>query len=258
MIPTLGRRNEYLRQTLESVVSQDAPVDVLVVCPSQAHAARSLAIDNGAAVSDDPGGLSAAINLGIATATSGHDYVNWLGDDDTLTPGSLRAVASALEAHPRAAVAFGQCQYVDESDRPLWMSRAGRIAPWVLPWGPNLIPQPGMLIRRTAWQDVGGLDESLAYTMDLDLLLRLKRWGPVIAVPRIVSTFRWHALSLTVSEREASLAESESVKRRYLPRALVPAAPAWEAPVRWATRRASRTVAGRAREASREPRTSQR
>ncbi len=213
-----------------------------MVTPRSASEARGLAGHIGAKVIDDPGGLSAAVNLGMAQAEYRHEYVNWLGDDDTLTNGSLAAVSRSLDANPRAPAAFGKCLYVDGADTPLWVSQAGRLAPLLLPWGPNLVPQPGMLIRRTAWQEVGGLDTSLEYSMDLDLLLRLKRHGRLVALPRIVSTFRWHAQSLTVSQRNASLTESELVKRRYLPKAVIPLAPAWEAPVRWATRRAAARV----------------
>ena len=182
----------------------------------------------------------------MAQARGHHEFANWLGDDDTLTQGSLAAISSALDRQPSASAAFGQCLYVDENDTPLWLSKAGRSAPWVLPWGPNLVPQPGILIRRTAWEEVGGLDPSLRSTMDMDMFLRLRRWGPLVSVPRIVSTFRWHVESLTVSERNASLAEGEVVKRRYLPRQLIPLAPAWEVPVRWATKRAAAQVSQRA------------
>ena len=247
VVPTLGRRMDYLQRTLASIRMQSVPADIVVVTPRAAVEARALAHDVGVGVLDDPGGLSAAINVGIALAEDHHEYVNWLGDDDTLTKGSLAAVSAALDANREASVAFGQCLYVEEDDNPLWVSQAGRAAPWILPWGPDLVPQPGMLIRREAWQAVGGLDESLRFAMDLDLLLKLKRWGPLVSVPRIVSTFRWHAESLTVSDRTASLAESEAVKRRYLPNFLLPVAPAWEAPVRWATRRAATTVSDRAK-----------
>lgn len=246
VIPTLGRRVGFLRRTLDSIQSQSVSADVVIVTPRDAALTRQIAADAGARVLDDPGGLSNAVNLGIANAGDGHEYVNWLGDDDTLTPGSLAAVSSALDRRPSASAAFGQCLYVDENDAPLWVSKAGRAAPWSLPWGPNLVPQPGALIRRAAWQEVGGLDPFLRYTMDLDLLLRLKGWGPLVSVPRIVSTFRWHAESLTVAERDASLAESEAVKRRYLPRAVAALAPAWEGPVRWATKRAAVNVTKRA------------
>lgn len=246
VVPTLGQRTAYLRQTLASVTSQSEPADLVVVVPRAAEEARHVAIDSGAALMDDPGGQSAAINLGIARAQQHHEYVNWLGDDDTLTPGSLAAVSRALDARTEASAAFGQCQYVDPNDQPVWSSRAGRTAPWILPWGPNLIPQPGMLIRRTAWLAVGGLDESLKYSMDLDLLLRLRRVGPLIAVPQMVSTFRWHPESITVSARESSLTEAQAVKRRYLPPRVEPLAPLWEGPVRWATKRAAAGVNRRA------------
>ena len=125
--------------------------------------------------------------------------------------------------------------------------QGGKVGSLGLPWGPNLVPQPGALMRRRAWQELGGLDSSLKYTMDMDLFLRLRRWGPLVPVPALVSTFRWHIESLTVSERTASLAEGEAVKRRYLPKPIIPFAPAWEAPVRWATKYAAAQVTKRSK-----------
>ena len=246
VVPTLGQRTEFLKRTLSSIADQGVPVDVVLVTPPTAQEARAIGATYGASLLDDPGGLSAAINLGMSQAEAEHEFVNWLGDDDTLAEDSLLAVCSALDRDPRASAAFGRCLYVDEHDNPLWVSQAGRAAPRVITWGPNLVPQPGMLIRREAWLAVGGLDTTLKYTMDLDLLLRLKRWGPLVSVPRIVSTFRWHVESLTVAERDASLAESEAVKRRYLPGVAAALAPAWEGPVRWATKRAAANVTKRA------------
>jgi GT2 family glycosyltransferase len=40
-----------------------------------------------------------------------------------------------------------------------------------------MISQPATLIRRTAWEKVGGLDESLHMAMDYDLWWRLFRSG---------------------------------------------------------------------------------
>lgn len=64
----------------------------------------------------------------------------------------------------------------------MWTSRSGRLAPALLSWGPSLIPQPGMLFRVADFRAVGGLDESLHYAMDLDLLLRLRRRGRLVDV----------------------------------------------------------------------------
>lgn len=246
VVPTLGRRPDYLRQTLTSIRAQDVPADVVLVTPSDATEARDLAAEHHCAVLDDPGSLSAAVNLGVASAADHHAYVNWLGDDDLLAPDSLALTTGALDADPDVVVAYGHCVYVDPQGRTLWVSRAGRVAPWLMTWGPDLVPQPGLLVRRDAWERVGGLDESLRFAMDLDLLLRLRSEGRFVDVAAPVSAFRWHPESLTVSDRTASLDESEAVKRRYLTRWQRAIAPAWELPVRGATRLAARRVTRRA------------
>jgi hypothetical protein len=246
VVPTLGKRIEYLTQTLDSAFSQGVAVDVVVVLPAGAAQARDLATSYGADLLDDPGSLSAAVNAGLAGASPQHVYGNWIGDDDLLAPGSLAATTAALDRDPGAVVAYGQCTYIDESGRQLWVNKAGRKAVWLLPWGPDLIPQPGMLFRLSDFRAVGGLDETLQFAMDLDLLLRLRRRGKFTNVGGPVSSFRWHSRSITVSDRAASLAESERVKHRYLPGLLRPLAPLWDAPVRRATHIAARRVGARA------------
>lgn len=246
VIPSLGRRVDYLQQTLQSIADQQVEVDVAAVLPRSAAEARELCTSFGARVLDDPGSMSAAVNIGLMSATQDHVFGNWIGDDDLLLPGSLRTTIDALDRNPGAVLAYGHCEYIDEQGRRLWVSKAGPLAPWLLPWGPDLIPQPGALFRLGDFKAVGGLDESLRFAMDLDLLLRLKSRGQFVDVRRPVSAFRWHATSLTVSDRAASLAESEAVKRRYLPGYLQPLAPMWEAPVRLATRLAARQISRRA------------
>lgn len=246
VIPTLGKRLDYLGETLDSIRSQSVPADVVAVLPADAAEARALCLRYGAELVDDPGSLSAAVNLGMSRALPCHAYGNWLGDDDLLAPHSLEATSQALDRDADAAVAFGHCSYIDETGRELWVSRAGRKAVWLLGWGPDLVPQPGMLFRLEQFREVGGLDATLQFAMDLDLLLRLRRLGRFVDVGRQVSSFRWHHRSLTVSDRTTSLAESERVKHRYLPRALRGLAPVWDVPVRRATYMAANRMSARA------------
>ncbi len=236
VIPTLGTRVDYLRQTITSMQQPGLTPMIRVVVPPERHEAVEIARRLGADVLDDPGSLPAAINAGLADLPPSVRFVSWLGDDDLLTTGSLAATRGALEADEAAVLAYGACQYVDDTGAPIWVSRAGRHAQWILPWGPDLIPQPGMLVRAEAWTAVGGLDESLRFAFDLDLLLKLKRVGSFVDVGCVVSRFRWHADSLTVSDRTRSLDESDLVKRRYLKPGLRRVAWTWEVPVRAATR----------------------
>lgn len=197
----------------------------------------------------DPGSQTKAINAGVEHALKSHDidFVNWLGDDDLLEPNSLTHTVNALDANPWATVAYGSCRYINESGQQLWVSSAGKWATRVLSWGPDLIPQPGMLVRMSAWQQVGGVDESYRFAFDLDLLLKLKKIGPLIDTGEIVSSFRWHADSLTVGDRTTNLEESERAKRSALGPTGRKLAWMWERPVRIATRFAAAEVNRRAK-----------
>ena len=247
IVATLGRRPEFLRQTLGSIRSQEIAADIVMVAPMDSDVAREAARDFDAELLADPGSLPAAINLGAQRAQAHHVFLNWLNDDDLLTPRSLRATTQTLKQHPNATVAFGSCQYIDDAGRDLWLSKAGRWAPSILSWGPDLIPQPGILIRTDAWRRVGGLDTSYRLAFDLDLLLRLKKLGPLIDTGTTVSKFRWHADSLTVDDRSTNIAESERAKRAALSPFARRCAWMWEGPVRVATQLAAREVQRRAR-----------
>ncbi len=250
VIPTLGQRIGYLRETLTSIRDQEVTANIAVVTPQAATEARELAEEFDAHVLDDPGSLPAAINQGVVALGEKYTFVNWLNDDDLLEPGSLAATTTALRANPSGLVAFGSCRYIDSNGSELWVSRAGKWAPRVLSWGPDLIPQPGMLIRASAFREVGGLDTSYRLAFDLDLLLRLKKMGALIDTGTVVSSFRWHSESLTVDDRPTNIVESVRAKRSALGPVARRLVWTWEGPVRVATRMAAREVNRRAVKAS--------
>lgn len=250
VVATLGRRREYLRQTLQSIRDQDVLSDIVIVAPLNAEGITQDSEMFQAKLVADPGSLTAAINLGVTAGLAGHDFVNWLNDDDYLEPGSLAATVSALDNDSRAVVAFGSCRYVDAIGNELWVSRAGAWAPRILSWGPDLIPQPGMLMRAETWRELKGLDTSYTMAFDLDLLLRARKVGALVNVGQIVSNFRWHADSLTVDDRSLNIAESERAKRDALSPSARKIAWMWEAPVRIATRVAVETVNRRAQKSA--------
>jgi GT2 family glycosyltransferase len=246
IVPTLGQRIELLEQCLSSITEQSTPASIVIVAPSDKQAVNDLAARFGATLVPDPGSLAGAINAGVAHSGSSNEFVNWSGDDDLLEPGSLEATVKALDANAGQVLAYGACRYIDADGKELWISRAGKWAPRILKWGPDLIPQPGMLVRRTAWEQVGGLDESFKFAFDLDLLLKLQVVGGFTDVGQVVSSFRWHGDSLTVGDRSTSLAESERARRRALSTGSRRMAWAWERPVRIATRMAANELHRRA------------
>lgn len=249
IIATLGRRPTYLEQTINSISSQSVPTDLVLVAPVENAHIQAISAQYSIPVLPDPGSLPLAINLGADALKPHHEYLNWLNDDDFLEPNSMQAVVTALDSNPPAVVAFGHCRYVDVDGNELWISRAGNLAPRILSWGPDLIPQPGMLVRANAWRAVDGVDPSYELAFDLDLLLRLKKLGKLIAVNQVVSNFRWHPDSLTVDDRNKNLRESERAKRDALPKLLQPLSRIWDIPVRSAIKIAANRVNKRAQSA---------
>jgi len=212
VIPTLGTRPAWLRGTLESIVNQDGvDVDLIVVTPHPERV-QSLAAAYGARILDSQTpGISAAVNEGWHELRDS-EYLAWLGDDDLLAPYSLGRSVRALEDHPLCSATYGRVRYIDAESETLFVTRPGRIASAYLPWGKDLVPQPGSVFRRSAVEQVGGLDPTLRYAMDYDLFLKLRKVGRLEYVPSEVAAFRLHDGSITGSNR--SRVEADEVRAR--------------------------------------------
>lgn len=243
VLPTLGQRTDLLRQTLESIKSQSPLLyDIVMIFPLKNVETAKLAEEFGAIAIEDPGSISSALNAGIAQAQSHHEFIGWIGDDDLITQDSLKTAIDALDASPDAVVAYGYCDYINDTGKKIFTSQAGKLAPWLMSWGPNLIPCPGAVFRLSALHQAGEFDVTNKYSMDLDMFLRLRRLGKFVNTRRIQAAFRWHPTSTTVANRKKVLRETEQVKRKYLPTPLRRIAPIWEIPVRLATTLAAKRV----------------
>lgn len=244
VVPTLGNRPDFLRESLASI-RHAGEVFLVVVRPTQCDLSsdvRSL-IDLEV---DDPGnGLAAAINRGMKALPNDISFVSWLGDDDRLTGIGFRELAELAEKSGAAGV-FGRCRYVDSSGNELFVNRSGAWAVPLMLFGPQLIPQPGSLIRRSSLQSIGYLDESLKWAFDLEMFLKLRKQpGGLKFVPALVSEFRWHDDSLTVGSRRGSVEEASRVRRANLPAPLSKIAFLWEPLVRFLIRVAGQSVSKR-------------
>lgn len=249
VLPTLGDRLDSLEEALESVDRQRAGVELrlVVVVPSRAAEAVSLARRYGAVIVEDPArGLAGAMNAGLAARESEEFYVG-LGDDDLLRDGGVVRLIQRYREVPGATAAYGACDYIDGRSRVIGTNRAGNLAARILSWGPNLVPHPGALISLDALHSIGGFAEDLPFSMDLDAFLKLKKLGKLVSVNETVSAFRWHADSITVSGRKKSAREARNVKHSHMSRYARPVSLLWLLPVEWATVFAGNVVARRAR-----------
>jgi len=247
VVPTLGKRPDYLKQCLESIrAAGDA--HVCLVAPKDFSPQPLVASNLADQFVVDPGmGLSKAINKGISELPAEIEFINWLGDDDLLAPDSLNDAVQILDANPTTVLVFGSCDYVDPNGKVVWVNKSGQWASPLLHFGPDLIPQPGALFRRKAFEQVGGLSKSYDWAFDFDLLLKLKKIGKLRFINKTLASFRWHPESLSVEYRTMSVAEASKVRVSHLPIFLRPVSCLWEYPVRKATLVAGNKVTARAK-----------
>jgi len=236
VIPTLGQRLDTLERAVASVRSQaGAQVDLVVVAKTASEQLSRTAASYGARLIEHPGHISAAVNAGIAQAGAEHRYLAWLGDDDMLRPEALATAAGLLDRDPKAVVAYGACDYINFAGKQLFSRRPPPLAPVLLQMVPGQIKQEACLFRLAAVQSVGGLDESLRYAMDLDLLLRLRRLGRFVRTDRPLAAFCWHPNSITIANRRSSLAEAQGIQSRLSGGVVRLTRPLWMLPVRLLT-----------------------
>jgi len=224
----MGTRPEFLVQALNSIRLAGSAL-VHVVAPPSANLASVLDPLLYDALIDDPAaGLAAAIDAGLRSFPSTVRYINWLGDDDLLTEGSLDVAVQLLEQDPSVVLTYGACEYIDSTGKVLWLNKSGSYARYLMRFGPQLIPQPGSLFKRNAYERIGGLDYRYKWAFDLDLLIRLSRVGRLHFEPRAMAKFRWHMGSLSVGGRADSVNEASAIRVASLPRLLRLIAPIWE------------------------------
>jgi glycosyltransferase involved in cell wall biosynthesis len=183
---------------LEAVRSaqQQERIDELVVVddgstePSTLAVFRALAADGVRVVHRDNGGLGAARMSGVHASAAG--YLFCLDADDRLAPGTLAALAAALDENPELAVVWGDYQMFGE--RKMRQQTAPSLDPWQISYQ-NDIPA-SMMIRREALLDAGGWELRGGYE-DWDLLMGLAERGYRGArVPIVAYEYRQHGVRM--------------------------------------------------------------
>jgi len=214
-IPSLNQ-GIYLAAALESVFAQDVPVEVFVLDAGSTD--DSLAVikkwESRLAWwrSRPDNGQAAAINEGIRKGTA--PFVCWLNSDDLFLDHGLTKLVHALQNNPAPAV-YGRSWNVDRSGlklKPYWT------APFSVRHLANrcFISQPATLIRREAWQNLAGLDETLTMAFDYDLWWRLyKRFGPLLYLDAFVAANRRHRDTKTTVNRRQHYREAMALVNRH-------------------------------------------
>ncbi len=135
------------------------------------------------------GGISAATNAGIAAAAN--DYLGFMDHDDALEPTALLAMARVLRDGEVDLAYSDEILTGEDIDRFIqFVARPAFSYDYYLshPYFVHFV-----VCRTALARSVGGLDETLAVSQDVDFVLRLlERTGRVAHVPQFLYRWRTH------------------------------------------------------------------
>ncbi len=166
-------------------------------------------------VSEPDRGQAHAINKGFARAHG--DIFSWLNSDDFLLPGAVSQIVQTRRRYPSAVGWVGGCYRVKPDGRilsivvPRGLNRDS-LADW---WYGGFFYQPSCFFSAQVWREIGSLDESLHFALDVDLWLGLSAFGDFALVPEIISAAVIHEDAKTQAKRAAMHAETAAVQIRH-------------------------------------------
>jgi glycosyltransferase involved in cell wall biosynthesis len=148
-------------------------------------------------------GLSGSSNAVVVKARAA--IVARMDADDIAHPDRLRLQWNILEKRPDVAVLATLCNGIDVSGREVrprdrWrlLRRSARIP----------FPHGSVMFRRTLFDEVGGYDESATAGEDQDLFLRMAARGPVLTLPDVLYSYRYHSSNATLFNGTRAVGEN--------------------------------------------------
>lgn len=172
-------------------------------------------------VSEPDKGQSDAINKGFKMAKG--EIIGWLNSDDAYTiPNAISTAVEALNRHPDIDLIYGHCLEINEKGDVTDMGKSPEFSHYRLFNYLDFIPQPTVFFRRTLFDKVGYLDESLHYGMDYDFWLRIGKVSNMMLVPKVMAEFRYSPHSKSGSQEKEFWPEIRQIYRRHNGRLLSP------------------------------------
>lgn len=193
-----------IRQTLDSVLAEGrfpADMQVTVVDNASTDATADIVAELAEQVGADrlewrrnTENIGLIGNWNACVSLARGELVHLLHADDYVTPGFYCAVENAFAARPDADLCLVRSLVVDQHGEPERLARRfGRngdaLTPHALAYG-NEFYAPGVVVRRRAYERLGGFSPALRYVTDWEMWLRVVAAAPGVYVNDPLACYR--------------------------------------------------------------------
>lgn len=161
-------------------------------------------------------GRVAALAAAIAQTTG--TYLGWVDSDDWLAPTALAETVKVLTDQPETGMVYTDYDETDEQGHILRSGHRCRI-----PYSSQRLLVDFMtfhfrLIRRSQYEQVGGIDQSLDFVEDYDLCLKLSEVTHIRHIPKPLYCYRVHAGNASQQFDLEQMLRSHAILKRALVR----------------------------------------
>ncbi|HIK15474.1 MAG TPA: CHAT domain-containing protein [Leptolyngbyaceae cyanobacterium M33_DOE_097] len=224
LIITSYNCDRYLSAAIVSVLSQTYP-DFELLIWDDGSTDQSLAIAQHYAQRDPRVRVVVAQHAGLATSLKGAieqttgKYLGWVDSDDLLAPEALEVTVNHLKTNPHTGMVYTEYWVMDENTQVTGYGSRCQI-----PYSPEKLLEKFMtfhfrLIRRSVYDQVGGINPSYSLAEDYDLCLRLSEVTEIDHLDRPLYYYRFHTNSVSTrnrraQERQAARARAAAIQRR--------------------------------------------
>lgn len=198
---------DYLARCIESALSQTHhPLEIVAVDDGSTDGSADILTSYApriTVVDQANSGPSAARNNGVAHTSGG--YLAFLDGDDLWDPRKTEVQFAALKEHPKAVAVYCDHRSIDAEDLVLGPTGAlehsrssGRILEDLIR-GQRIKSPSLVMVRREAFDAVGGFDTALRFSEDYDLWLRLAARGPILYQVETLASYRVHGGNISLA-----------------------------------------------------------
>ena len=190
VVAQLGRRDD-----VEIVVVDDDSTDDPAAVVQRISQGRVRFVTN-------PHNLGAIGTFNHCLELASGELVHLLHGDDAVLPGFYDAMEQAL-ADPEVVAAVCRTRFIDADGKPGPTSRSYRTGTGVWTGAleseavSNRIRPPGIVVRRSVYERIGGYREDLPHAADWEMWTRVASTGPIVFIDEVLSCYRRHDASDT-------------------------------------------------------------
>ncbi|SRR5581483_1112211 len=188
-------QSAYLEQTMKSVFAQDyRDLEYIVVDGGSTDGSVDIIKKYSSRLAfwtwERDRGQAEAINKGMAHARG--EIISWLNSDDYYLPGAISSAVKIFEQNPDVVLVYGNMLAVDERGRTINTLKYQQLSLEDLLCF-QIIGQPAVFFRRSAFEKAGGLDATFHFLLDHQLWIKIAQQGKILHVNQTWAAARYHA-----------------------------------------------------------------